>query len=111
MATISGLQNEGPALKEAVAKLGAVVGDIAKINAQKERLESESKKIADDQDRIRQNLTSVGQSSDLGQRYIDTLKKQEDRIAAIAGDDKKLDEDFAAKTKSAEEIAQNLILS
>ncbi len=111
LATISGLQNEGPALKEAIAKLGAVVGDIAKINAQKERLESESKKIADDQDRIRQNLTSVGQSSDLGQRYIDTLKKQEDRIAALAEEDKKLDDDLAAKTKRAEEIAQNLVLS
>jgi hypothetical protein len=111
LATISGLQNEGPALKEAIAKLGAVVGDIAKINAQKERLEAESKKIADDQDRIRQNLTSVGQSSDLGKRYIDTLKKQEDRIAALAEEDKKLDEELAAKTKRAEEIAQNLVLS
>lgn len=110
LATISGLQNEGPALKEAVAKLGAVAGDIAKINARKSAIDAEREKIAGDQERIRQNLASVGQSSDLGRRYIETLKSQEDRLGALAAEEKKLEDDLAAKTKKAEEIAHDLVL-
>ncbi len=110
LATVSGLQNETGALKEAITKLGAVVGDITKANARKRELESEKKKIGDDQERIRKNLASVGQSSDLGRRYLDTLKAQEDRLAAIAAEEKKLDDDLAGKTKKAEEIAQDLAL-
>jgi len=110
LATVSGLQNETGALKETIAKLGVVVGDITKANARKRELESEKKKIGDDQERIRKNLASVGQSSDLGRRYLDTLKAQEDRLAAIAAEEKKLDDDLAGKTKKAEEIAQDLAL-
>ncbi len=110
LATVSGLQNETPALKEAIAKLGAVVGDITKMNARKAALEAERDKIGADQERIRQNLGSVGQSSDLGRRYIETLKAQEDRLAAIAAEDKKLDDDLAAKTTKAEDIARDLVL-
>ena len=110
LSTVSGLQNETPALKDAVAKLGAVVGDMAKINAHKRELDAERKRIGDDQERIRKNLASVGQSSDLGRRYLDTLKAQEDRLVAIATEDKKLDDDLAAKTKRAEDIAEALVL-
>ena len=110
LATVSGLQNETGALKEAITKLSVVVGDITKANARKRELELEKKKIGDDQERIRKNLASVGQSSDLGRRYLDTLKAQEDRLAAIAAEEKKLDDDLAAKTKRAEEIAQDLAL-
>ena len=110
LATVSGLQNETPALKDAIAKLSAVVGDITKINARKRELEVERKRIGDDQERIRKNLASVGQSSDLGRRYLDTLKTQEDRLATIASEEKKLDDDLGGKTKKAEEIAQDLVL-
>jgi hypothetical protein len=110
LATISGLQNETPALKEAVAKLSAVVGEIAKINARKSDIDSEREKIGSDQERIRHNLASVGQSSDLGRRYIETLKTQEDRLAALAAEEKKLEDDLAAKTKKAEDIARDLVL-
>ena len=110
LATVSGLQNETPALKEAITKLGAVIGDITKINARRRELEAERKKIGDDQERIRKNLASVGQSSDLGRRYLDTLKTQEDRLAAIGTEEKKLDDDLVGKTKHAEDIAQALVL-
>ena len=110
LATVSGLQNETAALKDAITKLSVVVGDITKANTRKRELESEKKKIGDDQERIRKNLASVGQSSDLGRRYLDTLKAQEDRLAAIAAEEKKLDDDLASKTKKAEEIAQDLAL-
>ena len=110
LATVSGLQNETSALKDTISKLSAVVGDITKISARRRELEVERKRIGDDQERIRKNLASVGQSSDLGRRYLDTLKTQEDRLATIASEEKKLDDDLAGKTKKAEEIANDLVL-
>ena len=35
-----------------------------------------------------ENLAAVGQNSDLGRRYVDALRKQEDRLAEIAAADK-----------------------
>jgi hypothetical protein len=110
IAVISGLQNQTPAVKETIAKLGALTGDIGKAHAHKRELDAERKKIGEDQDRIRKNLTSAGAGSDLGRRYLETLKTQEDRLAAIAAEEKSTDQTVAEKTKAAEDIAQALVL-
>jgi hypothetical protein len=110
LARIRGLQNESAAVKDAVARLGAIVNDINKARTQRTQLEAERKKIADDQNRIRQNLQSVGQGSDLGRRYLDTLKSQEDRLAEINRIDATMENEIATKRKSAEELAQHLTL-
>jgi hypothetical protein len=110
LARIRGLQNESAAVRDAVTRLGAIVNDITKARAQRTQLDAERKKIADDQSRIRQNLQSVGQGSDLGRRYIDTLKSQEDRLAEITGIETTLENEIAAKRQSAEELARTLTL-
>jgi len=107
---IRGLQNESAALKDTVAKLAAIVNDIAKARTQRTQLEAERKKIVDDQTRIRQNLQSVGQGSDLGRRYLDTLKSQEDRLTELNAADAALENEIAAKRLSAEELARHLTL-
>jgi hypothetical protein len=110
LARIRGLQNESAALKDAVARLGAIVSDINKARTQRTQLEAERKKIADDQNRIRQNLQSVGPGSDLGRRYLDTLKSQEDRLAEINRIDATMENEIAARRQSAEQLAQLLTL-
>jgi hypothetical protein len=110
LARIRGLQNESAALKDAVVRLGAIVNDINKAQARRTQLEAERKKIADDQDRIRQNLQAVGPGSDLGRRYLDTLKSQEDRLAEITRIDATMESEIAAKRQSAEELAKHLTL-
>jgi hypothetical protein len=110
LAQIRGLQNESAALKDTVAKLGAIVNDINKARTQRTQLEAERKKIAEDQNRIRQNLQSVGQGSDLGRRYLETLKSQEDRLAEINGIDATMENEIAAKRQSADELARHLTL-
>jgi hypothetical protein len=107
---ISGLQNQTPAVKDTVAKLGVLAGDISKSHAQKRELEAERKKIGEDQDRIRKNLTSAGADTDLGRRYLNTLKTQEDRLAGIAAEEKSADQAIATKTKAAEDLAEALVL-
>ena len=109
-AVISGLENQTPALKEAIAKLGVLAADIGKANTHKRELEAERKKIADDQDRIRKNLASTGSGSDLGRHYLDTLKSQEDRLTAIATEEKAIEQEVAGKMKEAEGVAQALVL-
>jgi hypothetical protein len=107
---IRGLQNENAAFKDAVARLVAIVGGFTKAQTQRTQLEAERKKIADDQSRIRQNLQSVGPGSDLGRRYLDTLKSQEDRLAEINRIDVAAVNEIAAKRQSAEELARGLTL-
>jgi len=110
LARIRGLENEGAALKDAVARLGAIVNDINKARTQRTQLEAERKKIVDDQDRIRQNLQSVGPGSDLGRRYLDTLKSQEDRLAEISRTDATLENEIAVKRQSADDLARHLTM-
>jgi len=110
LARVRSLQNESAALKDTIARLGAIVSDINKARAQRGQLDAESKKIAEDQERIRRNLQSVGQGSDLGRRYLDSLKSQEDRLAEIARTGATLEADIAAKRQAAEDVARQLVL-
>ncbi len=94
-----------------MAKLSGVVADISRAEEQRVELEQERNRIAQDQERIRKNLQSTGQGSDLGRRYLDTLRKQEDRLSAIADADKSLLSEIQAKRKTAAEMAKALTLS
>ena len=110
LARIQGLDNESPALKETVAKLSALVTAINQATSQRGQLDAERNRIAEDQERIRRNLQSVGAGSDLGRRYLATLQSQEDRLAEIERGDAALADQLAATRKSAAELARQLAL-
>jgi hypothetical protein len=97
-------------LKQAIADLGAIVSAMNNADRQRNKLESETASIAQDQERIRQNFQTVGQGSDLGRRYLDTLRVQEDRLAEIRKEIEELDATIAAKQKEASDIARSLTL-
>jgi hypothetical protein len=107
---IRGLQNETPALKAVVATLTSLVEDMNKAKAQRSQLDTERERIVGDQERVRDNLRSVGQGSDLGRRYLATLKTQEDRLAEIGNLDAKLEKEIDAKVKAAEDAVRQLTL-
>ncbi len=110
LTTIQGLENESGALKSAVTRLGETIGEINRARSQRNQLEAERKKIGEDQERIRRNLTSVGSNSDLGRRYLETLKTQEERLSVIGRSEQLLDAEIAARRNVAEEIAKGLTL-
>jgi hypothetical protein len=110
LARIRGLQNESPMLKETAAKLGGIVAEINKAKAQRAQIDQERRRIAEDQDRIRRNLESAGQGSDLGRRYLETLKSQEDRLGELARTDEALEAAIEAKRQAAEQLARELTL-
>jgi chromosome segregation ATPase len=64
----------------ALEKLAASQGEVERLDRLAKDAEAEAQAIAKDQDRLRQNLQSVPAGGDLAKRYLDTLKKQEDRI-------------------------------
>jgi hypothetical protein len=107
-ATLRGLENADAALKKAVADLGDIVGAINAAERRRNELEAETRTISDDQDRIRKNLESVGQGSDIGRRYLDTLRTQEDRIDAVRKETAELDKQIAEKRQHAVEIVKRL---
>lgn len=110
LARIRGLENEGPAFRAAVERLSAVVAEIGRAQAQRDANEQERDKIVSDQERIRANLQSVGPSSDLGRRYLDMLKTQENRLAELGRSDQTAADTIAAKRKDAQEIVKTLKL-
>ncbi len=109
-ATLQGLENVTPALREALAKLGAMVSAINNANARRDTLDAEVGAIGEDQERVRKNLEAVGQGSDLGRRYVEMLRSQEDRLASIRDETKKLDAEIAAKRDEAARLANSLVL-
>jgi hypothetical protein len=109
-ATLQGIDDPSPALKDALAKLGALIADINTASVRKEKLATESRQISEDQDRIRRNLEATGRGSDLGRRYLDTLRVQEDRLNAINAEVAKLDAEIAAKHEQAAQIGKTLTL-
>lgn len=109
-ATLRGLENTSRALQTALSELGAIVAAINEADRQRNNLEAETSKIAEDQERIRKNLQAVGQSSDLGRRYLDTLRTQEERLASIREEMEQLNADIDGKRKEAVEIAKSLTL-
>lgn len=110
LARIRGLQNESPALQETVAKLGAIIADINTARARRTELDGERKRIGEDQERIRRNLSSVGPTTDVGRRYIDMLQAQEQRLGEIARAEKEIETEIAARRRAAGELARALTL-
>ena len=109
-ATLRGLENTSPSLKEAVRELGAIIASINSADQERNRLETETTTIAEDQDRIRRNLQAVGQGSDLGRRYLDTLRTQEERLSLIREEIEQLNKDIEQKRREAVDIAKSLTL-
>lgn len=107
---LTGLQNASPSLKAALANLQPIVEAIDAAQARRSELAAERKKIGEDQNRIRENLRTVGAGSDLGHRYIDTLKAQEDRLAEITKLDEGFEKDLIARRKAAADFARELTL-
>jgi hypothetical protein len=109
-ATLQGLQNTDATLKETLAELRRLVGAINEAESEKAKLDDEIARISRDQERIRENLSAVGQASDLGRRYLETLREQEDRLAEIGAQKRKLDTEIAGHRAEAVKLANRLEL-
>jgi hypothetical protein len=72
------------AVLAAVREAGRRQGEINTLTQRVAALDRERREIADDQARVRQNLSAVDRASDLHARYMKRLADQESRLDAIA---------------------------
>jgi hypothetical protein len=78
-------------VRTALEKVAAMQAEVDKHDRAAKDAVQQRDSIAKDQDRLRQNLSSVPANSDLAKRYLATMKTQEDRIDQLrtAEDDAK----------------------
>lgn len=79
-------------LRKALEKVGALRADVYAVDIALQRIANERQNIATDQQRMRENLQSVGVTSGVGKRYLDKMQDQEDRLAALEEEEKDLQE-------------------
>lgn len=77
--------------RAALEQLAVLQGEVDKLDRAAKEAAGERDSIAKDQDRLRQNLSSVPAGGDLAKRYLEAMKKQEDRVdqLRLAEDDAK----------------------
>lgn len=108
--SVRGLENADAGVKQAIERLSGLMAEISKAEATREKNDQERGKIATDQERIRANLQAVGAASDLGRRYLEQMKTQENRLGDLAKSDAALEDLVAARRKAAEELVAGLKL-
>ena len=70
----------------AIRKAADLQGQINSLDGRIAELDRERSAITQDQDRIRRNMSSVQQGTDLHTRYVKKLNEQEDRIETLIGE-------------------------
>lgn len=71
------------AVRDALEKAAQMKRKLASLQEQLGQAESELAQIQQGQERLRQNLNSVGAGSQLGQRYLQKLAQEEDQIEKL----------------------------
>jgi hypothetical protein len=94
-----------PAVRHALEQAAAMQGEVARLDSQLRDSTAEAERIAKDQERLRQNLASVPQGSDLQKRYLEQMKVQEDRIDAL----RRIDGEARTKLASARDALADFI--
>jgi hypothetical protein len=97
-------------VKQALREVMRRKADLAELNRQKQQVEHEVATIGEEQARIRQNMESIGQNTDLYNRYVTKFTEQEDRIESLRQDARELERQIAQSQRSLDEYLTNLDL-
>ena len=92
-------------VRKAFARMAELKNAIARHGRDVKTLENEQKTIVVDQKRIRGNIARIARGSDLYNRYIQKLNKQEDRLESLV---EAIDE-ARARRKKAEDAFANYV--
>ncbi len=89
-------------VRKAFTRMAELKNAIARHGRDVVALEGEQKAIVDDQDRIRDNISRIARGSDLYNRYIKKLDRQEDRLESLV---EAVDEARARRKKAEDAFA------
>jgi hypothetical protein len=97
-----------PKVKEALMKAMTMRAELTELERMNNQLATEFSGITQEQQRLRQNIGTVGTQSQMGQRYTKKLAEQEDRIEAINTEMKARQVQINEKRKAMEEYLTTL---
>ncbi len=98
-------------VKEALQSVIQKKQALAKIVADRQRLEEQVKVIGQEQDRIRQNMAQLDRTTDLYKRYVKKFGEQEDEVEKLRGEIKKLVDEEAKQRQALDAYLIGLELS
>ena len=87
-------------VKEALQSVIQKKQALAKVIADRQRLEEQVKVIGQEQDRIRQNMAQLDRATDLYKRYVKKFGEQEDEVEKLRGEIKKLVDEEARQRQA-----------
>jgi hypothetical protein len=97
-------------IRAAFVRMGELHAAVSDLKARIKTAEKERTQIASEQERIRKNLASVPEGSDLQRRYLATLAAQEDRLIQIEQELAQLEAARSAAEKALEDYVASLNL-
>ena len=97
-------------VKEVLRKVVAFREEISQINADRKLRDDRIAEIGQEQNRIRENMTRLAQTSDLYQRYVKKFDEQETEFERLRGESAKLKEREAARQREFNDYLSKLDL-
>ena len=99
------------AVRDALAKLASLRGELADLARERQGIESQISGIHSDQERIRSNMSALDHGSTLYRRYVVTLNSQEDTLENLVGRLDSLQMSERAKQKEIDSYIDSLDLT
>lgn len=93
---------------EAFRRAGELQGRVRDIERMLEALEKARAEIAQDQERLRRNMTTIDRNTDLYRRYMATLNEQENQLAQNDDERTRLRGEFGAAQQALQDYLRNL---
>ncbi len=97
-----------PALREALARVRALVEAVQTAETARTEGQARIRAIAEDQERIRRNLNTVNQGSDYGKRLLAKLNEQETTLDQLRTQDEAAATGIATKRKALSDFVEQL---
>ncbi|MCE5277974.1 MAG: hypothetical protein ABFD92_00985 [Planctomycetaceae bacterium] len=95
-------------VKAALSEALAMKNRLADLERNLNNLENQKRQIEAGQERLRQNIASVGKDSQLGQRYIKKLAEQEDQLETMSKQIEELRQQIEQQRKKLQDYLSNL---
>jgi hypothetical protein len=98
-------------VKDALREVVRRKSELAELHREKQRIDLEVAVIAQEQQRIRENMKSIDRNTDLYNRYVKKFTDQEDQVEALRDEGRTLEQKIAALQRSLDEYLSKLELA
>jgi hypothetical protein len=98
-------------VKDALREVVRRKTELANLHRRKQQVDQQIAVIGQEQERIRQNMQSIGRNSDLYNRYVTKFTEQEDEIERLRAEGRELDQQITQLQQALDEYLSKLEIS